>query len=259
MTECEKIVQAYLDYLGQGFKCYTEDEYVVLETPYLYPDGDTIQLFIELLSENRVRMSDLGETLRSLAMLNYKLSSRARKSQFNHILTSTGVRSNKGALCVVTTKEEAGVKMSDLLNGIRQVSSLVYTLRGYAAPTFREEVEGFIRAEGYDPQVDYEIYGDSGRLYRVHLYLDDRRRQAFRTLSAHTRAWAENQLNATYVMWDDIKLKHEDIQRITVIDDIDSVWTSEWLTLLRRVSEFVALWSKREALRSYLRETTLSR
>ena len=60
---CEDIARR----VGQLFVCTTVNEYLRIRTPYLYPDGDVIDLFIKW-DERHFTVTDLGETLRWLSM-----------------------------------------------------------------------------------------------------------------------------------------------------------------------------------------------
>jgi hypothetical protein len=53
--------------LGLLFTCEPVDQYMRIQTPYLYPDGDVIDIFCKE-SDGIVTLTDLGETLRWLRM-----------------------------------------------------------------------------------------------------------------------------------------------------------------------------------------------
>ena len=53
--------------LGSLFVCSEHGEYQRIRTPYLYPDGDNIDLFCKMTGET-VTVTDLGETTRWLRM-----------------------------------------------------------------------------------------------------------------------------------------------------------------------------------------------
>lgn len=59
--------------------------------------------------------------------------------------SSDVVRFKDGSFYVIGTSETLGSRISELFNVIRQVSDLIYTLRGYSLPTFKDEVADFLR------------------------------------------------------------------------------------------------------------------
>lgn len=64
--------------LGELFTCSPMDGYTRIRTPFLYPDGDVIDVFFRG-GEDVATVSDLGETLRWLKMQ----SLSPRRSQRN--------------------------------------------------------------------------------------------------------------------------------------------------------------------------------
>lgn len=49
--------------LGPTFQCSEQGRFYRLKTPFIYPDGDIIELFVKPTRKNMI-VSDLGETLR---------------------------------------------------------------------------------------------------------------------------------------------------------------------------------------------------
>lgn len=64
---CEEVVEKTLSELCTSFQYMPYDRGLCIVTPYLYPDNDLIEVFIEELAGGLLRVTDLGETLRHLA------------------------------------------------------------------------------------------------------------------------------------------------------------------------------------------------
>jgi Domain of unknown function DUF1828 len=60
-TLCEILSQQ----MGKLYSCETVGEYIRVHTPFLYPDGDFIDLFYD---EQQATLTDLGETVSWLKM-----------------------------------------------------------------------------------------------------------------------------------------------------------------------------------------------
>lgn len=60
-------VEALKTDLGELFACTEQGEYQRIRTPYLYPDGDNIDLFCKTRDEV-ITVTDLAETVRWLRM-----------------------------------------------------------------------------------------------------------------------------------------------------------------------------------------------
>lgn len=78
--ECSEIIEKAIKALKLGFKCVPYETRMCIITPYLYPDNDLIEIFVEEISGNKLRVTDLGETLRHLESVGLDLlASRKRK------------------------------------------------------------------------------------------------------------------------------------------------------------------------------------
>ncbi|GBF80953.1 DUF1828 domain-containing protein [Aphanothece sacrum] len=64
MSEIYQIISLTI---GRQFSCSTIDGFVRIRTPYLYPDGDFIDLYLKQKEEGYI-LTDLGETIRWLKM-----------------------------------------------------------------------------------------------------------------------------------------------------------------------------------------------
>jgi len=126
MLTCEELVHNYLQYLTVEFRCRTDGPYIVISTPYLYSDGDTIELFTEQIGD-QIRLSDLGETARRLALVDFNWNTRQARSLFSHIIGSTGVSSSRGALYINLSSDEndVGGRILDLIQAIQQTDNLL--------------------------------------------------------------------------------------------------------------------------------------
>jgi len=63
ITPCELITEQ----IGLLFSCSPVNQYIRIQTPFLYPDGDVIDIF-DRAEGDAVTLTDLGETLRWLRM-----------------------------------------------------------------------------------------------------------------------------------------------------------------------------------------------
>ncbi len=58
---CENITKS----MGEQFSCSEFKEFIMVKTPYLYPDGDVIDIFVKYKDSGFI-LTDLGETIRWL-------------------------------------------------------------------------------------------------------------------------------------------------------------------------------------------------
>lgn len=252
---CEDVLSSYYQYLSDNFTCYPEGNFIVIETPFLYSDGDVIYLYLEQRGEE-TRLTDLGETVRRLAIYNINWNSSRIQSLFSKILSRTGISSSRG---VLTTKVLPGDNLadliSDLVQAIQQIDDLVFTLKDYSPKSFRDEVETFLRKEGLIPELNFKIEGHSGTQWRVHFFLNHRKNVLLKAISASTRGGARYHAVVTYAMYDDIKKKYPHFRRAAILDDSNrGIWDLETLNLINTVLDLrLVYWEERQLLTEQIR------
>src|SRR5437870_11326911 len=69
-------------------------------TPFTFPDGDTLQVYLEEVSAGGVRLTDFGHTLMHLSYENEiaKFREGYRGKLFDQVLTTGGLREEQGKL-----------------------------------------------------------------------------------------------------------------------------------------------------------------
>lgn len=256
MMECKDIVTQYLQYLQDGFECHHEGPYLVLETPHLYSDGDVIELFVQTVGD-RIKISDAGETARKLELEKFNWKSTRARSLFAHILTSTSVGSNRGDLYIVIDKKESlGERIADLIQAIQQTDYLRFTTSDSGSLEFRDDVEVFLRKEGFEPELNYEIIGHSGTHWRTHFFINHNKNVMIKALSATSKGGAKYQVSATHTAFSDIKLGHPAVTRSIIVDDEDpDVWDTELLNLAEQVVDIeIGRWTNRSRFAQVLQK-----
>jgi len=119
-----EVVARYLEYLETDFHCRRLEEasYLVVSTPYLYPNNDVVELYIDELSEGLVEVSDGGEAevqlfkhgfelmKNPLAMRQAQLIASARAVKIKGAtLTKTGMREDVGSLMLDVIQVAVGI------------------------------------------------------------------------------------------------------------------------------------------------------
>ena len=96
MTPCEKIART----VNELFICSPVNGYQQIRTPFLYPDGDIIDLYLATNGQ-QVTLTDLGETTRWLRVqsLSQKRSVK-QKQMIEDICLNHGIEFFRGMLTV---------------------------------------------------------------------------------------------------------------------------------------------------------------
>lgn len=241
---CNEIKKAIYK-IGEYFECEEFDKFILVDTPFDYPDGDPIQIFV-IKEGNNIVLTDFGETLSYLTTNRFDVfSSKKREKTFNMILKGSGVKFKKGELRI-ENPESITSGILKLIEACLRVSDLVFIQRVRVGAAFKEQVSDFLLENNISFKEDYFIEGSTGESYRVDFFLYvEPSSGLLQTLSSRTESYAKILITKTFTMWFDLKEKDGRYRYFSLIDDTKDVWESAMLKLLDRVSE-VYFWSKKE-------------
>jgi hypothetical protein len=250
---CQEAIERYLSSLKEGFTCVPMENKLRIVTPYLYPDNDLIEVFVEELPSNQIRVTDLTETLRHLHARGFDVfESPKRKFMVETIASRTGVELFNGQLAKTGEVNQLGDLLFDVIVVARGVSDLIYTSKTFEPATFSEEVEAFLRNNNIPVEPKVKLVGISGKSYTVNFKVTIVTTRFLQALSPVAVAGLKPKVDATVRMWVDINHELSTEQKVTILNDIDFEWRPYDVNILKRLS-MVSFWTRKEDLLRTLR------
>ena len=243
---CEYIAES----MGELFECSPVNGLTRIRTPYLYPDGDVIDVF--MTNEGfPATLTDFGDTLGWLwtqTVANRRTSRQQRI--IKDVCLTHGVELSRGRLMVrVKSPRDLAEGVSRLSQAALRVSDLWFTFRSQTGVSINEEVEEFLVGLDVGFERGERLIGRSGRTWRVDFHTRTAERSALvNVLSTGSKPSARKLAEHTLATWHDLsnyRLGREALRFISLFDDELDVWTPEDLGLVEDVSE-VAYWSRKE-------------
>ena len=126
ITQCRHIEKQ----MGGLFSCSEINEFIRIRTPFMFPDGDIIDLFFK--DQGGIStLTDLGETVRWLkTQFPSPRRSSKQKKLISDICLTHGIEFFKGQLMLrVSDVEKMATSMTRLAQACIRVSDLWFTLR----------------------------------------------------------------------------------------------------------------------------------
>jgi hypothetical protein len=246
-TPCDYIAES----MGELFDCSPVGDYTRIRTPYLYPDGDVIDLFLSPVDNGPSTLTDLGETLGWLRTqtVSERKTDRQRRLIEDVCLTH-GVELYRGMLMVrVKDYGEMSEAISKLSQAALRVSDLWFTFRSQVTASINDEVEDFLSEMEISFERGERLIGRSGRTWRVDFHTRTAERSTLvNVLSTGSRPSARRMAEHTLATWHDLsnlRIGPEGLRFISLFDDELDVWAPEDFGLVEGVSE-VAYWSRKD-------------
>jgi len=236
--------------IGQLFHCSEVNGFVCIRTPYLYPDGDIIDLFYKTQGEQQV-LTDLGETLRWLITQSATQHLSKKQDQaIQDIKITHGVELFQGALVTRKSSEETLAEtIMRLAQAVISVSNLYFLFRTRTYRSISDEIAELLREKKIRFQRSEKLLGRSGRSWRLDFHTwHPERTSLVQVLSTGSKAVANARANSVLAAWHDLsqhKLGSAPLRFVSLFDDTLDVWTTEIICQLEELSD-AAYWSQPE-------------
>jgi hypothetical protein len=250
---CERLASE----LPALFACSAHDDRVRIRTPFLYPDGDLIDLFY-VERNGSVLLTDLGETVRWLRMQTVA-SRRSPKQQqmIAEVCINHGVELFKGMLTLrLLPGETLAPAVIRLAQASVRVSDLWFTMRTRAVETLTDEVGDFLADRKIPFERGAKMTGRSGRAWDVdYVTRTPEQTSLVYLLSTGSRASARKVVEHAVAAWYDLnylKVLPQPVKLISLFDDELDVWQEEDFRLVEQLST-IARWSRPDEFENELR------
>ena len=234
--------------LGALYMCSEHGDYQRIRTPYLYPDGDVIDLFCRAEGDT-VTVSDLAETTGWLRMQSAaRRRSAKQKLLIEDACLTHGVEFYSGMLQArCRPGEELAPVVTRVAQAAIRVSDLWFTFRAQGVQTITDEVAEFLTERELGFGRAEKLAGRSGRGWTVDFHVRTERRSSLvQVLSTGNRAAAHRVSEHVLAAWHD--LNHlaagpEALTFVSLFDDTADVWAEEDFRLVEPLST-VSRWSR---------------
>jgi len=249
--ECAQIIDKTLKELKIGFKCIPYDRGLGIVTPYLYPDNDLIEIYVEELTGKRIRVTDLGETLRHLVSQGIDvLSSSKRKFMLEQISKRLHVQVVEGRLEKEGAVADVGNMLLDVAAAANSVAGLVFTSKAYEPAEFPEEVSGYLKSKEIEHETNVKVVGETGRNYHINIRINHQVKPEIlvETMSPSQQGVMSSVVNKVVREWVDIDGER---RKVSLLNDIDFHWHITDILLLEKYS-MVHRWSEKDAFIDYI-------
>jgi hypothetical protein len=239
-TPCELIAK----HIGALYQCFANGTYVKIRTPYVYPDGDVIELFFRETPSGAL-LTDFGETLRWLDGQTMAQSRTKRHMALIHdVCANHRVTFDKGHVFVPVLKPEL---IADAITRLAQASiriaDLSFTFRTRVFESFDDEVAQFLLERKVGFERGAKIEGDS-KVWPVDFRIGGQNKQSFvYTLSTGSRGAAKHRTDHVVAAFYDLRHLRNGDKLISLFDDTVDVWEPEDFKQLEPHCE-IANWSK---------------
>jgi sporulation protein YlmC with PRC-barrel domain len=235
--------------------------WVRFSTPFLYPDGSHIDLFLgqttELLKE--YVLSDQGQTLSYLSDLHINpLKTKKKKEALSDICESLRISNDNGELIIRIPFDKVEITLANaitrLVQGCIRVSDFSLNQRFPTTTTFKEDVEEFLSKIDVQYEPDYKVIGRFGKdIYVDFKTSSTKRDDLILTLSTSNAVSAHQVANEAFRKWYDIADKRSAFEFITVYNSDNDFFKEEDLYRIKEFSSLISFPAETQNLAEAIR------
>lgn len=242
--------------LSALYSCFEQGEFNKIRTPFLYPDGDVIDIFCKQ-NERSTTVTDLGESVRWLRMQTTAPKRSIKQNKLiDDVCKTQGVELFKGMLQTRCREDES---LADAVTRVSQaairVSDLWFTFRARSVESVTDEVADFLGDISLPFEKRKMFTGRSGAGVMVDFYVRAPERSSMiNVLSTGNKSSARPIVNQILRNWYDlsgVSVSQDAPKFISLFDDTSDVWSSEDFSILEELSD-VARWSRPDELQELL-------
>lgn len=244
--------EALIGSLGELYCSSSQGNYDRIRTPFLYPDGDVINLFCKMDGDT-VTVTDLGESTRWLRMQT-AASRRSSRQQalIQDICLNHNVEFYKGMLVArCRPGDEFPAVVTRVAQAALRVADIWFTFRTRTVQSLGDEVSDFLTDRLYTFERGETLIGRSGRVWNVDFHVRTPGASSLvSVLATGSRSAARGVTEHVLASWYDLsqlQVGPEAIKFLSLFDDTVDVWSREDFNLLEPLSS-IARWSQPETL-----------
>lgn len=237
--ECNIFIENYLHWLKENFQVHAVDQECLLITPFLDPGGDHIEIKV-VKENNHILLTDDGAAHDFLFLNGIDLfgKSQSRKYQLDGALNNNRafLRNENEIATLVMPGEDIGAAINRLIRAILAVEHLVYTIKGTALKTFKEEVTEFFDRNRVSYTGEYIVHGKA-KEHKFDFFIPKKeKRLLIKALSTENVPYAKRLATDTAFAFLDLKEASYTFTGISLIDDTKDVWEGDSINILSNYS-----------------------
>lgn len=236
--------------LGEMFVCsQVPNDLVRVRTPFWFPDGGVIDLFVREARPSGFDVTDLGESLgwlRSQSMASKR--SPKQDKLIDDVCLTLGVQLFKGQLVLRTSPEKVAQSVMKIGQAAVRLSDLWFTMRTRAVESVGDEVEDLLTEQNVSFERSPKLTGRSGRMWTLDFQTrTNGKNTLISVLSSGNHAAGRRVAEHVVAAWHDLspyKLSAAPTRFLSLVDDTTDVFQEEDFKLVESASDRVARWSR---------------
>ncbi|MEW6087507.1 MAG: DUF1828 domain-containing protein [bacterium] len=240
----KELIQSYIDWLKQKITYKEINGYYEITTPFVNHINDYIQIYLKKDANDKIIMTDDGETISNLEMEGLDLSSPSRKKELEIILNGFGVMVKGNELMTFATPSTFPVKKHNLIQAVLSVDDLFVLAEPKVEAFFLEDVVNFLMQNSVRFSRNIILQGKSTFQHKFDILIPPSDKAGERILKVVNSPKKQN-IMAHLFAFEDTKLARNN-EGIMILNDLEKEIPSEVSQAIAEYGIIEFPWTRKE-------------
>ena len=246
----KELIEQYINWLKEKITYKEVNGYFEITTPFLNHINDNIQIYLKKDGNNRIFMTDDGETISNLEMEGLEFNTQSRKKELEVILNGYGIILNKGQLTSIATTATFPMRKHNMIQAILAIDDLFVLSQPKVESFFLEDVINFLIQNEVRYSSNIILQGKSTFQHKFDILIHASKKSRERIVKVVNNPKKQN-IIAHLFAFEDTKLARDN-DGIIILNDIDKIITPDVSQAIQEYGILEFPWSERENLKDKL-------
>ncbi len=244
-NECQKLIDAYVNWLHRGLSVAEVAGACELTTPFLDRHNDHLQVYA-VMRNGSIVLSDDGYILSDLRTSGLEMDTPKRKQVLESVLNGLGVRLENNQLLVEASPKKLGQRLHSLVQAMLAVNDMFVMAQARVVSFFWEDVRNFLDLHEirYTPRV--KLSGKSGYDHGIDFLIPKSPKRPERILQAIASPRKDNIFAYLWTLSDTREARGADSEAYAFLNDQEQAVGGDIVEALKIYSVIPAPWSQRD-------------
>jgi hypothetical protein len=253
VSECEQLVNEYLEWLRQNISIIKIDDVCEITTPFLDRHNDHLQIYVQ--EENgHYLLSDDGYILADLQMSGVEFNTEKRKDILNTMLAGFGITQKNSELQIGAQRHNLAQRKHNLIQAMLAINDMFVVAGPRVFSLFREDVEQYLRAHKVRFVGLVSFPGRSGFIHNFDFAIPSSETRPERLVKAINNPTRDNVSSLIFAWNDTREARSTNAEAYAVLNDQERPLTVDARIALESYGIIPMLWSQREQYATKLAE-----
>ncbi|EGQ0312808.1 DUF1828 domain-containing protein [Staphylococcus pseudintermedius] len=173
MESIEQKMNEYFKWMKQNYKYKKLEDSTEITTPFINPLNDYIRIYLDVLPNNDIRLSDDSLTMNELELAGIDIHTKARSILIQNVLNQFNLVLDGEEIVTNVKNNSFAQSKHNLIQGILKIYDLTLTTKSNVSRLFYEEVFDFLYNEEILGSAKVSVSGESGIKYFIDFILPE--------------------------------------------------------------------------------------